>query len=503
MIYYLNILFLLSPWNYILIQKFSTGSGMENSSLIKLLKTFSKSEWKEFISFVNSSFFNKEKVLIKFAECLLKNPNGFNLSKEKIFDFLYPGMDYNDNLFRNIQSDLLKLAEEYLAIQNVRTNKKEMLRNLLIQLNKKNSSSFGKVLKKAILISENEKNEDSDHYLYKYQIEMLNELHLGKTEHSYVKDFMFEKKKEYLLTYFLINFLSHRNSELNSSKIIRNYNSILTLEKELDILMNNEGIALLKNEYLKTLYYEYKLLKNDEEVYFDLLKKILLHKSSSLSQPYLSELFSLLSNFAYTKVLKGEIHYIRHQFDLNFRFIESGIYKNVKGFITHVQFMNTVITGLESGENDLVRKIISVYGNDLHPVHKETTLNFCEALISFKEKNYDEAISLVSVIETEDFFFKQQLKSLYLKIYYELNEYEPFYFHFDSYKHFVRQNKLIHESVKKQLNGYLNFTKYLFDLKNKPSVNMFELKLLEKNIKESKSLVNIKWLLEKMKELKK
>ena len=61
---------------------------MHDNNLIKLLKTFSQNEFREFYLLVNSPFFNREKVLMKFSEILKKHYPGFvsaNLDKKKIF----------------------------------------------------------------------------------------------------------------------------------------------------------------------------------------------------------------------------------------------------------------------------------------------------------------------------------------------------------------------------------------------------------------------------------
>src|SRR5437016_321318 len=98
---------------------------MEKSKLTEVFKTFSKDEIKSFNDFVKSPFFNKEKVLIKLAGYLQRLHPAYNfpgIEKERVFTFLYPGKKFNDGLMRNITSDLLALAEKFLAVKRLDKN---------------------------------------------------------------------------------------------------------------------------------------------------------------------------------------------------------------------------------------------------------------------------------------------------------------------------------------------------------------------------------------------
>ena len=99
----------------------STQKNMNNSKFVLLLKTLSPGELKQFRDFVHSPFFNKEKVLKNLADYLkICHPeyDKKHMEKEKVFEFLYPGKKYNDALMRNIISNMLRLANEFLAVLN-------------------------------------------------------------------------------------------------------------------------------------------------------------------------------------------------------------------------------------------------------------------------------------------------------------------------------------------------------------------------------------------------
>src|SRR5438034_704455 len=96
---------------------------MRDTNLIQLLKTLNKNEFKEFEKFVKSPFYNEGRNYENFFQILKKNYPDFDqdsITKEKIFNQLYPGKPYNDEIIRKIISNLLKLAKQYLSITGLK-----------------------------------------------------------------------------------------------------------------------------------------------------------------------------------------------------------------------------------------------------------------------------------------------------------------------------------------------------------------------------------------------
>jgi hypothetical protein len=91
---------------------------MNNNAIIKLLKTFSNKEMKEFREFLESPFFNKRKAVVKLFEVLNQAHPEFEaeiLSKEIVFSKLFPDKKFNDSTLRVLTHYLYELTEKYLA----------------------------------------------------------------------------------------------------------------------------------------------------------------------------------------------------------------------------------------------------------------------------------------------------------------------------------------------------------------------------------------------------
>ena len=133
---------------------------MENLRLIKILSTLSQEEWKEFIKFVNSPYFNKGRNYSSLMKELKKFHPGFDspkLTKEYLYKKIYKGKIYKETVMNTIISGLYSLAIDFLV--QIDHMHKEFEKNigLLYQLSSRNlthihNTEFQKIEKK---ISEN------------------------------------------------------------------------------------------------------------------------------------------------------------------------------------------------------------------------------------------------------------------------------------------------------------------------------------------------------------
>ena len=118
---------------------------LSNSNLFKIIKTFSKEEILEFEKYVSSPIYNSQGTLIRLYRELKKFYPEFSnkeLSKEKLFEKINPGKEYNDVIFRKYMSNLLKLAEGYLVYLEYQSKPEKQSINLLDQYDKRNLNSF-------------------------------------------------------------------------------------------------------------------------------------------------------------------------------------------------------------------------------------------------------------------------------------------------------------------------------------------------------------------------
>ena len=126
---------------------------MKDTKLIQILKTFTKEEIKEFEKFVASPYFSRGRNLKPLFKILRTSHPHFNnpiFTYESIFKSLYPEEKNNklraENVLRVLSSELVKLAEEFLTYEQMKSNKLRM-RNILLEvyINKKLNKQFVKL----------------------------------------------------------------------------------------------------------------------------------------------------------------------------------------------------------------------------------------------------------------------------------------------------------------------------------------------------------------------
>jgi len=91
---------------------------MKKSKLLALLTTFDGYEWRSFLTFLGSPYFNRKALLIRLAEELRLIINKEDLpEREVLFRRLTPGKVYQEAQFNHQLSELQALAERFLALR--------------------------------------------------------------------------------------------------------------------------------------------------------------------------------------------------------------------------------------------------------------------------------------------------------------------------------------------------------------------------------------------------
>jgi hypothetical protein len=247
----------------------------------------------------------------------------------------------------------------------------------------------------------------------------------------------------------------------------------------------------------------YNLLKSGSEKIFSELLTELLISYRKIDNPTLRNLFTAAENFAAEKINSGILEYFPELFRIYRFMVEHKLYTGSYGHMRHIFYINIVSTGLEAGEMEWVESFIENYRNEVYEEFRENSYNMAQAIFYYWKKDYNKSLSLAAKVTTEDFVFKINIRSLYLKIYYDINETESFYSHIDALKHYYTKSKEVPESIRRVLAEYVNYSKQLFDYKNLPNHDGFELAQLKNLISDNKSLLNKTWLLRKIAEIEK
>jgi hypothetical protein len=473
-------------------------------------------EFKKFGKFINSPLYNSSKTLIKFYDLLKNNYPQFepsNLSAETIYKKLYPGKKYNIGILRNAISDMLRLAEDFLVYLDLSGNDLEKRKHLINQLRERNLTKlFQKQVEAVSEMLEDTSVKDEDFYLDKYNIESAASIYLanlslpGKHQTYYEN---ISKEMDYIIYYFLIKMLKEYFKIFNTR---RSLNFTVTLKFYETIMTHiTENIDEYKNVTLLNILYKFLSLYNDSKddgIYLE-LKKLVEDNKAKISEEYYKVFYIELYNYCKRRQAGGDKKFGRESFALSQEMLAKDVFLVDNKYILSHSYINLVSNALRVGEVQWAEDFTEAYKDKIHPEHSENAYLYANALVNFSKAAelpkqeqtvyYEKALSFLSRVKTEDFYYNTRIKNLSLRIYYELEEYEQALAIIDTYRHFLTKNKIIPRHLSERYSNFINLLNKLIRLSSRGSsisINLFKEEVIAKNNVEYKG-----WLLNKACEL--
>jgi hypothetical protein len=407
---------------------------------------------------------------------------------------------------RNILSRLLEITEDYLMVSNFMKQPFACKLSLLRELSlRKQQKLFEKTEAEAESILSNNTAKDGQYYYDRFELENIRRTNSlrQKSKLSVNNEQFLPGISDYLTKAFIINLLQTNTFLYNANfNVFLNTHEPVFLEGFERFVMENMD-KLGDVVYVQYYYNAFKLASTKDEKHFFALKKIADEHYDELTPVDKRDIFTLLTNYCYFKINEGALNYRKEHFTLYRENISRGHYKGERKFLSHIMYLNVIVTGLDAGETAWIKDFIENYRKELDRDNFDNSYFFARALYNYHLQNYSNAIDEAAKVKTDDLSYKHQLKSLYLKIYFDMNESEPFYSHIDSYRHFLTNQKHIPAQTREVISSYVTYAKRLFDVKNKTADTDFDLHKLKKDITHNISMINRSWLLEKITEIQK
>ncbi|MBL4654652.1 MAG: hypothetical protein JKY33_02355, partial [Bacteroidia bacterium] len=163
-------------------------------------------------------------------------------------------------------------------------------------------------------------------------------------------------------------------------------------------------------------------------------------------------------------------------------------------------YKNIVTVGLRVEEIEWTKKFIHDYEKKIAVEFRKNAFTYNLACLHFHQKEYTKALKLFQEVDFTDVYYSLDSKSKLLKIYYELEEVEGLYSLIDSFRTYLRRNKLISDYQK---TVYLNLIKYVKKaMQIKLNGNDTKKIIVLKNeVESNKQVADINWLTAKLDDL--
>jgi hypothetical protein len=483
---------------------------MVTSKIILLLRRMGKNELARFREFLASPYFNHKPKLGELYDNLLRyapefDPAGIN--KTKIYESLYPGSRFNAQVYKNLSSELYSLAGQFIAINNFNVNDVEKDLYFIKELERIGADELYqselKQLKKKL--NENKFNE----------LLFFNKFTLATTERTFFfnrsdfkKAFNIDEESDELMKFYFIQLFRQRfdfeaaglnfNVQQDENAAMRHMSKLMEKGVIEDTIDHMSKKKTKNHEIVAMFYYILMSFKyTDNDLFFNKAKELAfsnIHKFDNNQRFSVSGALYGLCTFRLR--LRGNRSDYQDTFDvINFR-LNKKIYKDSPDSpVSAISFRAMFMTGMYLNKLDWAKKFLKKYIGEVTPEHGENLNNLLTAFIKFYEKKFDESLEYSSLVKYDISLYKLDVRKLQLFNYYELGHMESALSLISSFREFLGSNKNLTGDERTKHLKLLKYTAKLIKLKNK--FNEFELRKLEKDIKESGYLLYRWWLKEK------
>lgn len=467
-----------------------------------MLKTFDQQELKSFGDFLSSPFFNKQTALSKLFKAVSKFKPDFNneeLEKRKIYIQIYPDKAYNDKIMRNLMTEMVKLGENFLELKYYYSQKGDRYNYLLNGLlSKRLNANFEKNAKAADTFFESSNISEENYY------NILN-LNVLKYQYGISKDPKMETTLDLrpildpLLTYFSMIYFK-LNYNLANRRHDYNFEHMFSADEKfinnfLDFVKNKS----LKSEPVILIYYDILMLffKSNDECYFNELRDLVRKYNILFNKREKRNFYLGMVSYCNRKLALKDRRYVDISFEIYNEMLDTKSYcSDESDVMLPVIFKNIVKCGIMTRKFDWTIEFIEKFKDKLTTGYDFNIYNFSYSQLYFKMKDFKKSMDFLAKVKYENVFDKLDVKSLLVQLYYDENSYESLMTHLDTYRHFLKHDKLLSKSAKSVYVNFIGFVTRLLKLKEDKNV-MHEIESLRKEINDT-IVYDSGWLIEKL-----
>lgn len=470
---------------------------MEDSKLISLLKTFSRSDWRRFKDFLASPFFNKNKEALIFYEYLKHIAPNFEeekLSKAIIFKKVYPKKAFNGRVLEDAIYYLLKQAENYLRL--IRLEKEEQTGNLLILeelMDRSLDKHYRIYKKKSKKLLANIKHKDSNFYLFQYRLsDIAKRYFLAQNQRKH--DPIIQESLDNLDQFYFFHKLKASCQAIEWKNIIAADFKLIFTEPVIQHLLETKKTITPTIKIYLTAYHLFTI--ENAGNYFNDLRNLLKQYDKELSYIEKGSLYMFGVNYCGLQIQQNNkvIYYVEQCLELYLEGVEQKfIYVN--GFLSPWTFKNIVKLGFNLKRFDWTANFIQMYYTHLEQSYQEDAFHYSLADLNYRKQNYKEAQTHLIQVQYSDIFYSLGAKTMLIKLYYEIGEEEALLSLIASFTIYLKRNKKIASNI---INAFLNFTALTYQIVR---AKRFKIPTIIEKIKTIEPLTNRRWLLSISEEL--
>jgi hypothetical protein len=462
---------------------------MKNSRLLKLLRTFTQEELKGLKKFVRSEYFNQRKEVVSLFDLLEKSLKDGRPVPEKAEAYarLFGKSAFDDHRIRMTMSFLYQACCRFLAVQDLLSQSaRYQLRLAALLRKRKLSDQFEQAIESANTLHRADGLRNADSYQEGYELlleqyrfaadqQMTGHLNLqalsDQSDHAFLARKLWQSC--FMLSHQAIGNTSYQFGLLD------------------DALASIEQSTLLDIPAIAVYYYCYKALTQPEDPsWFRQFKSCLFQHHALFPSGELRDLYILAINFCIRQYNAGNPDYLREQFDL----YKEGLDKQyflTDGALSRYTYLNAATSALVMQELAWADTFIHTFREHVPEPHRESLFHFNLARLEYHRQHYEKALQLLQKADYKEILLHLAAKTLQLKIFYELREFDLLESHLAAIKAFISRKKVMGYHRENYLNT-VYFTQKLLE------TNLFDKQAraaLKQQIEMTGAVAEKEWLL--------
>ncbi|MCB9235008.1 MAG: hypothetical protein H6581_25365 [Bacteroidia bacterium] len=477
---------------------------MAVSKAIEVLQKFSEEEIIRFGEFLEKGIANTTESHFSFYKALLPHIHAAELPKEEIWTRFHAELPFDDRYFRKLLSELLARVKIFLRQENAHLEEFGVELNYLKFLGLHHLDELH--LKEAKLLrqrrAEQMKHPDPvfylqefglEDYLYRYAINQQNR----------TPDSRFDEMEAALDHYYLIQKL---RVLIEKTHFYLVYQASQSTEGEPPLLakIRESGFqdSVLIWMYLGIYHMTQKpagQIKGD----FLEWKNAFARDLAKFPLGFQEEIQNLRVSLC-VRGINANVEadfFVAEMQEIFMDRIQSGsIFSD--GAISAWDYINAISATLKLGKLDQAQKLIESLSTRLPAADYESTYHLCRALWMFQAQKYDKIQAELNKVDDSNGFYGLVSRSILIKTYWELKDYETLFSKVESSLKFVERNKEFSRAKKDRFKNRLKLLQKIVREETKSQRSEKELQKLEEEVKASKNNPDQEFLLRKLREMR-
>lgn len=467
---------------------------LHKTKLFKLIKSLSKREFNHLEAYINSPFFlKKNKNPLKLYQALKKFSPKFDdktLTKEVIFEEVFPRIKYSDAKMRNLLSRTVKIVDSYLLYLDNEGDEFGRDKRLSEVYNKRNiESEFFNYSRRLLADLEKVEQKDTAYYFNKFSLEKEMYFHLNNDKKNTIS--ILDNSLHSFHNFLALEDANIKLEIYNRQRIFKQKIEIPSLSYSKPYTRDNIGLKLIKN--LNDLLSQ-ETNDNFEEIINEFENNI-----NVLSKLDRINIYMSLQNYGVQKTSKNfekniMIQFKLYQIGLKYQLII------INNSIVSSSYLNIVLVGIKLKKYTWTADFIEKYEKKLNRKEAFETKKLSLIFLFYDEKKYLETINLTSKIRFTDVRWELNSKTIQIRSYFRLFQKD-----FSYGKLIIKQINALEKFLKREKSlatsrklGTLNFNRILKRMTNAKIKGNWS--ILKENIKQEiehkKNIAFKDWLLD-------